>query len=478
MRGALLPLALLAACGNGDQERIQLVLDVPAEDRDGSLLADLDSLELHVSDGQDVRASRLYRLEDGLPAELSLDDVPTGDGLLFHLTGFSMGAEVAYGRTCRLSIAEQDAPEEARLYFARVGRFREGAPPAVVARTGALMFTDDQGRAVVAGGSDETLVELFDPRVGLFEEGGEAVARIAGALAVRPDGTAILAGGLGQDETPVGRVEEITPRQVDAVRQLGPEQPDARRTGLALAALADRSVLLAGGRDPAGALTAAVSLLAAGDDQFRPVAELAAARAGHTASVALGGVVYLIGGLATGELGGELPTGTIELYRSQDQSVRPVAAALLVPRSGHSATVLADGRILLVGGLGAAAEDCGAPPCLEPVAEVEIFDPILGETRVVDEVPGGLHQHTATVIAGGRVLIAGGRDRTGAVRADTFLFDPDVEGLVPTRDLTHPRAQHTATELCDGTLLLVGGAGEAGGSPPPERYNPASRRQP
>src|SRR5690606_25887740 len=334
-------------------------LAVPEQDARGALLADLDAIEVQVSDGQDVRASRLYPLADGLPSELSLTDVPAGDSILFHLIGTSVGAEVAYGRTCRLTISEDGEPIEALLYFSRVGTFRDAAEPAVAARTDGVMFADDQGRALVAGGADATLVELFDPRVGEFAGAGEAAARRAGAVAVRADGTAVIAGGVDAAGAPVGRVEEILPRQSDSVRQLGPsEQAAARRSGLALAALPDRSVILSGGRDPDGAIRAELALLAAGDDQFRPAATLALPRAGHTASLALGGVVYLIGGLTTSELGAEVPTGSIELYRPQDQSVRPVTAALAVPRAGHTATVLADGRILVVGGLGGGGETC------------------------------------------------------------------------------------------------------------------------
>jgi hypothetical protein len=476
---ALLAFALAAfACSGNDQARVPILLEVPDEDSGLALLQDLDSLEFYVSDGQGRRTSRVYPVEDGrLPAELSLADVPVDEPITFHLIGFSLGAEVAYGRTCPIVIVEGGEPSSGeRLYFARVGTFRGGAAPAVPARSHALMFSDDRGRALLAGGSDNTLVELFDPRQGVFEEAGRAtIARMSGALAVRSDGTAVVAGGMDGEAMPIGRVEEILPRQGDAVRQLGPaEQPAARRTELALAALADRSVLLAGGRDAEGVIRTEVALLAAGDDEFRPAGEMVVPRAGHSASLGLGGVVYLIGGLTADELGVETPTGTIELYRPQDQSVRAVTAELAVPRVGHTATVLDDGRILIVGGL-TLLDPCAKEPCLTPVAEIEIFDPILGETLVVEEVPRGIHEHTATRIAGGRVLIAGGGDANGAPRPEAYLFDPDAVALLPTRALSHPRSQHTATELCDGTVLLTGGGSEDGDAPPSERYNPASR---
>jgi hypothetical protein len=476
MRRIALALSVLAACSGDDEARVQIQLEVPAEDAAGALLGDLDALEFRVSDGQDVRASHLYPLADGLPDALTLSDVPTGDDILFHLSGFASNAEVAYGRTCRVQVAKEGDIDPQRLYFSRVGSFREGASPIEPERSLGLMFSDDTGSAVIAGGAG-TLVELFDPRIGSFAEVGQmAVSRIGGQVAVRDDGTAVIAGGVDGDGALIGLVEEIVPQsEEEPVRQLA-DQNEAAKAGLALVALPDRGILMSGGRSSAGFIVPDLVLLEAGDDQFRPAGALAVERVGHSASVGLGGVVYLIGGLTRDEGASEdVATGTIELYRPQDQSVRTVSAELMVPRFAHTATVLGDGRILIVGGLTPDAT-CAEPPCA--IEEVEVFDPIVGETRTVDEIPGGIHDHTATLIAGGRVLITGGVDADGTLRSDAYLFDPEVEALVPTRSLGRPRAEHTATELCDGTVLLVGGVSAEGTPLPAERYNPASRAIP
>ena len=496
----ILALTAVACDGDGDgtePPRILVDLDVPAEDGEGMLLDDLESLEFRVSDGRDFVAAQLYRIDE-LPAQLTLPDVPTGENILFDLTGLADRAEVAYGRTCRLSVSQpeeggDEEPLSALLYFSRVGRFRAGDQPLEPARRAGLMFADDQGRAIVTGGSEDTRVELFDPRVGefsQFSQAGEVVTRLAGAVAVRGDGSAILAGGQDPAGALVGAVEKIDPGSAaedERIVTLGPErQAEAERTGLALAALPDASVLLTGGRDTALAISGEVALLEEGDDQFRPTATLIQPRTGHTASVGLGlgGVAYLIGGLSPGEVKGtEVALGTIELYRPQDQSVRPIAAALAAPRFGHSATVLLDGRILIVGGKTPRAEPCDVDPgpetCFDAVAAVELFDPILGEVRqVASEDFGPVYDHTATPLEGGRVLIAGGRDGNHEPRGDAWLFDPQLEALVPTRALSRARARHAATELCDGTVLLVGGGADGEEPPPSERYSPASERLP
>jgi hypothetical protein len=487
-RAAAALLLALAACDDEARPaRIHIDLDVPAEDDMGELLGDLDALEFRVSDGQEFVSGQLQQIGDDLPPELTLPDVPAGDDILFDLSGFQGGAVVAYGRTCRLAVDDGD-DISALLYFARVGRFRTGQQPLQPARSAGLMFADSQGRAVVTGGSPSGDVELFDPRVGSFSDYGMAVPRVGGAIAVRPGGSAVVAGGVDAEGALVGAVEQLSPASEDQderLVRLGPaRQAEAQRTGLAMDALDDGDVLLTGGRTADGVISGGIALLAGGDDQFRPIASLTQPRAGHTASVGLGGVAYIIGGLSVDELDAEVVTGSIELFRPQDDQTRAVTAALEVPRYGHTATVIPDGRILVVGGkTPRAANSCeiGATPetCFDAVDRVELFDPIVGEVRQVDARDfGAVFDHTATLMTGGRILITGGSDAAGNLRSDAWLFDPQLEALVPTRAMSYARARHTATELCDGTVLLVGGDTEEESAPPAERYSPASDRPP
>ncbi|MFY0522615.1 Kelch repeat-containing protein [Archangium gephyra] len=120
----------------------------------------------------------------------------------------------------------------------------------------------------------------------------------------------------------------------------------------------------------------------------------------------------------------------------------------------HTATLLADGRVLATGGYNHSAE---------------LYDPVTGTwSRTAD----ALHTHraaTATPLPDGRVLIAG--------LGGSELYDSASATWAPTGHLGTPRLYHTATPLPDGRVLVTGGAdSEYGGTvlSTAELYDPAT----
>ena len=122
-------------------------------------------------------------------------------------------------------------------------------------------------------------------------------------------------------------------------------------------------------------------------------------------------------------------------------------------RQIQTATMLADGRVLVAGGY----DDND-----EALASVELYDPTtnaFGETSSLADARG---LHTATLLADGRVLIAGGGpaswlSASAAYLASAEVYDPTTGTFSPTGSMTTSRDGHTATLLSDGRVLMTGG---------------------
>lgn len=165
--------------------------------------------------------------------------------------------------------------------------------------------------------------------------------------------------------------------------------------------------------------------------------------------------------------GGRSSAGLVATLELRDGPlVESLPVTLAHPRRAHTATVLPDGRVAIVGGLGGDGH---------PVADVEVLDPLEGTIATV-HVAGLTPRsgHTATVLTSGDVLVAGGRDASGAVLATAERWDPRTGRVnaVPT-PLTLPRADHGASLLSSGEDRITGGAGPTGAAvTADELYNP------
>ncbi|MEU9160392.1 kelch repeat-containing protein [Streptomyces sp. NPDC048424] len=83
-------------------------------------------------------------------------------------------------------------------------------------------------------------------------------------------------------------------------------------------------------------------------------------------------------------------------------------------------------------------------------------------TAAATPAPAAVRGAEAVLLAGGTVLITGGRDGSGAPVAVTGLFDPVNTVWSAARPLAAARGGHSASRLGDGRVLVVGGAGADG----------------
>jgi len=144
-----------------------------------------------------------------------------------------------------------------------------------------------------------------------------------------------------------------------------------------------------------------------------------------------------------------LGLGAARLYDPRTRSFEEAASPAPL-RAFHTATLLLDGKVLLAGG--GSAEPGGS---IEPVART--YDPASNAWSDAGAMAAPRAFHTATLVSGGKVLVAGGQV-FGNVGADAELYDPASRTWSATRPMHVARLMHTATLLADGNVLVAGGA--------------------
>lgn len=117
--------------------------------------------------------------------------------------------------------------------------------------------------------------------------------------------------------------------------------------------------------------------------------------------------------------------------------------SMAAARQYHTATLLASGKVLVAGG--------------SDVPSTELFDPNTGKFSASGDMGSTRSGHTATLLNNGKVLIAGGQDVTGVNLATAELYDPVAGTFNSTDSMTTGREFHTATLLADGRVLVAGG---------------------
>lgn len=213
-----------------------------------------------------------------------------------------------------------------------------------------------------------------------------------------------------------------------------------------MVSLKDGTVLVAGGMQGVNPLSSSEVY----DPQVRrwsPSGKLAVARAATSGVVLSDGRVLLAGGClsACNE-----PTGVTELYDPQTGTWSETGS-LNVARYFHTSTLLQDGTVLVTGG-------CDSTNCATETASSEIYDPGTGTWSLTAPLADARYRHTATLLANGEVLVTGGHG-SSKVLASTELYDPGSGEWITVGDLEAPRYLHTATLLPDGTVMVVGGRG-------------------
>ena len=163
------------------------------------------------------------------------------------------------------------------------------------------------------------------------------------------------------------------------------------------------------------------------------------------------------------------------------------APPLLEPRSGHTATLLPDGRVLIAGGMRHNQDFYRSAELYDPstgksrptgamsigrVGQIAI-DPANEKFTTIARMTVRRGRPSATMLASGDVLIAGGEARDNESLASAEIFRVQSLSFQPTGSMHHARIAHTATLLNDGRVLVAGGYAD-GVSTSAEIYDPKS----
>jgi galactose oxidase-like protein len=322
----------------------------------------------------------------------------------------------------------------------------------------------------------ESAAELYDPATGTFGPTGSLVATRAGQTAtLLQDGRVLLTGGDSCREgiwasaelydpttgtfSPTGSMSE--PRQSHTATLL----PNGRvlitggTTGTS--ALALLPIVLA---SYPGAITAATNaqvltsaeLYDPATGTFSWTGSMNVPRVNHTATLLQDGRVLVVG---AGDEGYD-SVRSAELYDPATGRFSPTGS-MKSRRWLHTATLLEDGRVLIAG---------GRSPKDSTYASVEVYDPSSGSFTSTGSMHSGRKYHTATLLPDGRVLVTGGEEQNdvgipGKTLSSTELYDPGTGKFTPAGSMGDRREAQTATLLADGRVLIAGGysIGDAGG---------------
>ncbi len=168
----------------------------------------------------------------------------------------------------------------------------------------------------------------------------------------------------------------------------------------------------------------------------------------HTATLLASGKVLAVGGTISAPALPPNSSGvqaSVEIYDPAEGWGEELP--LIQARMGHTATLLPSGEVLVVGGWGTS-----------PLASAEIFDPASQTWRMTAfSLAEARWGHTATLLSSGKVLVVGGRNESSSSLASAELFDPATETWTPTTPLFEARHNHTATLLASGEILIAGG---------------------
>jgi hypothetical protein len=206
--------------------------------------------------------------------------------------------------------------------------------------------------------------------------------------------------------------------------------------------LANGKVLIAGGYDNGTNPVSSAELYEPSSSTFSPTGSMSTARDAATATLLANGKVLIAGG----------GDNAAELYGPASGTFSPTGS-MSTDRYYATATLLANGKVLIAGGY-------NGNNGTNSVSSAELYDPASGTFSPTGSMSTPRDDATATLLANGKVLIAGGYYNIYPGYnpvSSAELYDPASGTFSPTGSMSKARDDATATLLANGKVLIAGG---------------------
>jgi WD40 repeat protein len=296
---------------------------------------------------------------------------------------------------------------------------------------------------VISSCCQSRTAELYDLRTGTWTSTGSMLtAHDGGTLTLLPTGKVLVAGGYQPGGGFLTRAELYDPR-TGTWNETG-NMHDGRADHTATL-LPNGMVLVAGGAgDNEVAALSSSELYHPGTGMWTLTGSMHDERKGHAATLLPDGTVLVSGGCFDG-CGEFRRRSSAEIYDPRN-GAWTLTGSMSTVRVGHTATLLPNGLVLVAGG-------CCPDYSNESFATAELYDPHTRTWGQTGSMQQGRSGHTATLLPNGQVLVAGG----AAAGTVAELYDPSTYGWTSTASMHVGRTNAAAVLLPTGTVLVAGG---------------------
>jgi hypothetical protein len=249
------------------------------------------------------------------------------------------------------------------------------------------------------------------------------VPRAALTATALKSGNVLLAGGSDASGTPLSSAEIYDPQtNTFALSRCTMSAPRFAHTATLLS---NGRVLLAGGFSslaPDFTATSSADIYDPLTDTCMSVTPMGEPRVYHTATRLLDGRVLIAGGATV-----EAPTAEAELCDPTSLTFTPTGTSMTEARAGHGAALLQSGKVLLTSGIDAFNPDGSSGFATTP----ELYDPASDTfTRTASDLTQTRAGHSATLLSDGTVLLLGGGTGDGStISATAEIYDPSQDSL-------------------------------------------------